>query len=129
MNRLTFHACTPSLCFRGVCAISSLECAKRKKTGYKVIISVYNTLVTRCCLTTLPRRQRLSFSLARKRYTRRIMELVRNISKQKEDIDKVLIDTRAVQKDIAQLGEKSARIYAETEDMIFKNAKKDEVRR
>jgi hypothetical protein len=57
------------------------------------------------------------------------MELVRNISKQKEDIDKVLIDTRAVQKDIAQLGEKSARIYAETEDMIFKNAKKDEVRR
>mmetsp|Transcript_11380 Transcript_11380/g.34269 ORF Transcript_11380/g.34269 Transcript_11380/m.34269 type:complete len:627 (+) Transcript_11380:68-1948(+) len=67
--------------------------------------------------------------MGRTSYTRRIMELVRNIGKQKDDIDKVLIDTRAVQKDISQLQEKIGRIYAETEEFIFKNTKKDEASR
>lgn len=66
--------------------------------------------------------------MGRTSYTRRIMELVRNIGKQKADIEKVLIDTRAIQKDISQLEEKITRIHVETEEMIFKSTKKDEVR-
>lgn len=67
--------------------------------------------------------------MGRTSYTRRILELVRNIAKQKEDIGKVLLDSRAVQKDIAQFSDKISRIYTETEEMIFKNAKKDEASR
>lgn len=43
-----------------------------------------------------------------------------------QDIDKVLQDTRVVQKDINQLTEKTNRIFVETDELIFKNAKKDE---
>jgi hypothetical protein len=33
-------------------------------------------------------------------YTRRITEIIRNVDKQKRDIDRILDDTRSIQKDI-----------------------------
>ena len=41
--------------------------------------------------------------LNRSAYTRRIMEIVSNIKRQKEDIDKILVDTRKVQREINQV--------------------------
>eukprot|EP00040_Diaphanoeca_grandis_P005748 m.34310 g.34310 ORF g.34310 m.34310 type:complete len:628 (-) comp16961_c0_seq1:92-1975(-) len=64
--------------------------------------------------------------VGRASYTRSTMGIVRNITRQKEDIDKVLQDTRVVQKDISQLSAKLSRVYAETDELIYKNAKKDE---
>jgi len=64
--------------------------------------------------------------VGRASYTRSTMGIVRNITRQKEDIDKVLMDTRVVQKDISQLSEKLSRVYTETDELIYKNAKKDE---
>ena len=54
---------------------------------------------------------------------------MRNITKQKEDINRVLQDTRILQKDIAQLSEKLGRVFGETDELIFANAKKDEASR
>eukprot|EP00053_Salpingoeca_punica_P005549 m.55165 g.55165 ORF g.55165 m.55165 type:complete len:631 (+) comp13292_c0_seq1:57-1949(+) len=62
----------------------------------------------------------------RSAYTRRIMEIVKNIARQKEEIAKVLIDTRVIQKDINMLSEKLNRTFAVTDELIFKDAKKDE---
>jgi uncharacterized coiled-coil DUF342 family protein len=36
-------------------------------------------------------------------YTRRILEIVSNIDKQKKEIDKILIETKSLQKEINQL--------------------------
>lgn len=67
--------------------------------------------------------------VGRASYTRRTFEIVRNITKQKEDINRVLQDTRVLQKDIAQLSEKLGRVFSETDELIFANAKKDEASR
>lgn len=67
--------------------------------------------------------------VGRASYTRRTFEIVRNITKQKEDINRVLQDTRILQKDIAQLSEKLGRVFGETDELIFANAKKDEASR
>ncbi|KAJ7376869.1 Coiled-coil domain-containing protein 22, partial [Desmophyllum pertusum] len=62
----------------------------------------------------------------RSAYTRRILEIVGNIKKQKEEINKILIDTKAVQKEINQLSGKLDRTFAVTDELIFRDAKKDE---
>lgn len=63
---------------------------------------------------------KLNKDVQRSSYTRRILEIVRNISKQKTDIAKVLVDTRALQKDINQLGDKLSRTFTVTDELIFK---------
>ena len=45
-------------------------------------------------------------------YTRRILDIVRNVKKQKIDIARILEDTRAMQKEINGIREHLARIYA-----------------
>ena len=67
--------------------------------------------------------------LNRSAYTRRISEILANIRRQKEDIEKILIDTRAVQKEINQLSGKLDRLFTVTDEQVFKDAKKDEARR
>jgi len=62
----------------------------------------------------------------RSAYTRRILEIVGNIKKQKEEINKILIDTKDVQKEINQLSGKLDRTFAVTDELIFRDAKKDE---
>ncbi|CAH3127234.1 unnamed protein product [Porites lobata] len=62
----------------------------------------------------------------RSAYTRRILEIVGNIKKQKEEINQILIDTKDVQKEINQLSGKLDRTFAVTDELIFRDAKKDE---
>lgn len=71
----------------------------------------------------------MSKDLSRVSYTRRIMEIVHNIQRQKEDINKILGDTRLVQKEINQLTGKLDRVFTVTDEQIFRDARKDEARR
>ncbi|OWF47632.1 coiled-coil domain-containing protein 22 homolog [Mizuhopecten yessoensis] len=70
--------------------------------------------------------ERMTKDVNRSAYTQRIMEIVSNIKKQKDGINTVLIDTRAVQKEINQLTGKLDRTFTVTDELIFRNAKKDE---
>ena len=71
----------------------------------------------------------MSKDLSRVAYTRRIMEIVHNIQRQKEDINKILGDTRVVQKEINQLGGKLERVFTVTDEQVYRDARKDEARR
>ncbi|KAK2166341.1 hypothetical protein LSH36_40g21002 [Paralvinella palmiformis] len=62
----------------------------------------------------------------RSAYTKRILEIVSNIAKQKQQIDQVLLDTKSLQKDINRLSGKLDRTFTVTDELIFKDAKKDE---
>ena len=59
-------------------------------------------------------------------YTKRIMEILANIQKQKKEIERVLVDMRQLQKEINQLEGKVGRIFSLADEKIFKAAKKDE---
>lgn len=67
--------------------------------------------------------------VSRVSYTRRIIEIMSNIQRQKEDIGKVLIDMRMVQKEINSLTGKLERVFTVTDEQVYKDAKKDETRR
>ena len=62
----------------------------------------------------------------RSAYTSRILEIIGNIRKQKMDIDKILRDTREVQKDINTVTGKLERQFTVTDDLLFAHAKRDE---
>ncbi|XP_077984420.1 coiled-coil domain-containing protein 22 homolog [Glandiceps talaboti] len=70
--------------------------------------------------------ERMTKDVNRSAYTRRILEIVANIKKQKDDIDKVLIDTKSLQKEINQLSGKLDRTFTVTDELIFRDAKKEE---
>ncbi|XP_019341454.1 coiled-coil domain-containing protein 22 isoform X3 [Alligator mississippiensis] len=65
-------------------------------------------------------------AVSRAAYTHRILEIVSNIRKQKEEIKRVLSDTRGLQKEINGLTGKLERTFAVTDELIFKDAKRDE---
>lgn len=56
----------------------------------------------------------------RSAYTRRIMEIISNIEKQKTEIDKVLRDTRDVQKEINILSGQLDRSFTVADETIFR---------
>lgn len=56
----------------------------------------------------------------RNAYTSRILEIVGNIRKQKTDIDKVLEDTRELQKEINNISGQLDRQFTVTDDLLFK---------
>ncbi|KAM8863826.1 coiled-coil domain-containing protein 22 [Spinachia spinachia] len=89
----------------------STEEAKRKE-------EIYKQLVTE--LENLPQ------DVSRSAYTQRILEIVNNIQKQKEEITKILSDTKELQKEINSLTGKLDRTFAVTDELVFKDAKKDE---
>ncbi|RZF40303.1 hypothetical protein LSTR_LSTR013245 [Laodelphax striatellus] len=64
--------------------------------------------------------------VTRPAYTRRIMEIIGNIRKQKEDIDKIVRDTKQLQKDINNESGKLERSFTVADDLIFRDAKRDE---
>ncbi|NXN93076.1 CCD22 protein, partial [Rhinopomastus cyanomelas] len=86
--------------------------ARRKEQLYKQLVSE---------LESLPH------DVSRSVYTQRILEIVGNIRKQKEDIGKILVDTRTLQKEINSLGGKLERTFSVTDELLFKDAKRDEV--
>ncbi|XP_008316722.1 coiled-coil domain-containing protein 22 [Cynoglossus semilaevis] len=79
---------------------------------------IHKQLVTQ--LENLPK------DVSRSAYTQRILEIVSNIKKQKEEINKILSDTRELQKEINSLTGKLDRTFAVTDELVFKDAKKDE---
>ncbi|XP_074499155.1 coiled-coil domain-containing protein 22 isoform X2 [Sebastes fasciatus] len=89
----------------------STEEAKKKE-------EIYKQLVTE--LENLPQ------DASRSAYTQRILEIVSNIKKQKEEITKILCDTKELQKEINSLTGKLDRTFAVTDELVFKDAKKDE---
>ncbi|CAG5126194.1 unnamed protein product [Candidula unifasciata] len=84
---------------------------RRKDELYKQLISEY---------------ERMTKDVNRSAYTRKIMEIVANIKKQKQEIDKILVDTKSVQKEINLLTGKLDRTFAVTDELIFRDAKRDE---
>lgn len=91
---------------------SAAEEARRKEELYKQLLVE---------LEALPR------DVSRAVYTQRILEIVGNIRKQKEEIGKILVDTRALQKEINALVGKLERTFSVTDELLFKDAKRDEV--
>ncbi|XP_030640289.1 coiled-coil domain-containing protein 22 [Chanos chanos] len=89
----------------------SADEAKKKEGLYKQLITEYETL---------PK------DVSRSAYTMRILEIVGNIKKQKEEITKILSDTKELQKEINGLTGKLDRTFAVTDELVFKDAKKDE---
>lgn len=70
--------------------------------------------------------ERMTKDVNRSAYTKRIMEIVSNIKKQKDGINQVLVDTRSVQKEINSLSGKLDRTFTVTDELLFRDAKKDE---
>ncbi|KAK3099768.1 hypothetical protein FSP39_009318 [Pinctada imbricata] len=66
--------------------------------------------------------ERMTKDINRSAYTKRIMEIVSNIKKQKEEIDKVLVDTKSIQKEINSLSGKLDRTFTVTDELIFRNS-------
>lgn len=91
---------------------SAAEEARRKEELYKQLVLE---------LEALPR------DVSRAVYTQRILEIVGNIRKQKEEIGKILVDTRGLQKEINALVGKLERTFSVTDELLFKDAKRDEV--
>ncbi|XP_014117350.1 PREDICTED: coiled-coil domain-containing protein 22 [Pseudopodoces humilis] len=91
---------------------AAAEEARRKETLHAQLVAE---------LEALPR------DVSRAVYTQRILEIVGNIRKQKEEIGKILEDTRALQKEINALVGKLERTFSATDELLFKDAKRDEV--
>eukprot|EP01098_Paradermamoeba_levis_P011728 TRINITY_DN5047_c0_g1_i1.p1 TRINITY_DN5047_c0_g1~~TRINITY_DN5047_c0_g1_i1.p1 ORF type:complete len:602 (+),score=239.34 TRINITY_DN5047_c0_g1_i1:128-1933(+) len=83
---------------------------QKKSERYKQLIEVF---------------EKLPKDINRAVYTRRILEIVKSVKKQKVDINKILIDTRALKKDINTISETGARSFLVTDELIFKDAVKD----
>uniref|UniRef100_A0A8D0GVT3 Coiled-coil domain-containing protein 22 n=1 Tax=Sphenodon punctatus TaxID=8508 RepID=A0A8D0GVT3_SPHPU len=79
--------------------------ARRKEEVYKQLLSE---------LESLPK------DVSRSAYTQRILEIVGNICKQKEEITKILLDTKDLQKEINSLTGKLDRTFAVTDELVFK---------
>ncbi|CAF3032506.1 unnamed protein product [Rotaria socialis] len=62
-------------------------------------------------------------------FTKQILEIVANTNKQKEEINKTIIETRVLQKDLNRLTEKLERTFQVTDSQLFKDAKTDECAR
>jgi hypothetical protein len=73
--------------------------------------------------------ERMTKDQSRSSYTKRIMELVGNIQKQKSGIMSILADTQQVQREINQLSGKLERIFIVTDEQIYKDARSDPARR
>ncbi|GFG34309.1 hypothetical protein Cfor_08935 [Coptotermes formosanus] len=73
--------------------------------------------------------EKVTKDINRSAYTRRIMEIIGNIAKQKEDIDKVLKDTKELQKEINNLTGQLDRSFTVADELIFQDAKRDETAR
>ncbi|XP_074797723.1 coiled-coil domain-containing protein 22 [Natator depressus] len=78
------------------------------------------------CRQLLTELEVLPKDVSRAAYTQRILEIVGNIRKQKEEITKVTGETRALQKEINGLMGKLDRTFAVTDELVFKDAKRDE---
>ncbi|XP_043693849.1 coiled-coil domain-containing protein 22 isoform X1 [Telopea speciosissima] len=66
---------------------------------------------------------------SRKSYIQRITEITKNSRKQDADVERILQETRELQLESNSIQERLHRSYAVLEEMVFRDAKKDPVRR
>jgi len=59
-------------------------------------------------------------------YTVRILDILKNVKKQKAEINKILVDTRTLMKEIALVSQTLQRSFAVTDEKMYADAKKDE---
>ncbi|EGD82579.1 hypothetical protein PTSG_03231 [Salpingoeca rosetta] len=67
--------------------------------------------------------ERMNKDILRSSYTSRILEIVKSIDKQKREIQKILVETRGLQKDLGLLEGKIERTFTVAEEEIFKESK------
>ncbi|KAK9876652.1 hypothetical protein WA026_014028 [Henosepilachna vigintioctopunctata] len=77
----------------------------------------------------IEKHQQQSKNTNRSTYTKNIMEIIGNIKKQNHEMQKILKDTKDVQKDINSLTGQIERSFTISDELIFLNAKKDEASR
>lgn len=70
--------------------------------------------------------QKLPKEVNRSAYTQRILEIINNVKKQRDEIDKVLADTREIQKQINTLTGRLERSFTVVDELIFRDAKMNE---
>lgn len=87
---------------------SLIEEINKKDEIYKQILEVYKTL---------PKENRNN-------YTKRIFEMVKNVKKQIIEINKILVDSKSLQKEINMTTETLNRSFAVTEETVFSDTKK-----
>ncbi|XP_051169001.1 coiled-coil domain-containing protein 22 [Leptopilina boulardi] len=73
--------------------------------------------------------QKLPKEVNRSAYTQRILEIINNVRKQKDEIDKVLADTRSIQKEINTLTGRLERSFTIVDELIFRDARTNEASR
>lgn len=73
--------------------------------------------------------QKLPKEVNRSAYTQRILEIINNVRKQKDEIDKVLADTRSIQKEINTLTGRLERSFTIVDELIFRDARSNEASR
>ncbi|XP_011311371.1 coiled-coil domain-containing protein 22 [Fopius arisanus] len=73
--------------------------------------------------------QKLPKDVNRSAYTQRILEIINNVRKQRDEIDKVLGDTREIQKEINTLSGRLERSFTVVDELIFRDAKGNEASR
>lgn len=73
--------------------------------------------------------QKQAKEVNRSAYTQRILEIINNVRKQKNEIDKILGDTREIQKEINMLTGKLERSFTVVDELIFRDAKTSEASR
>ncbi|EFA01483.2 Coiled-coil domain-containing protein 22 homolog-like Protein [Tribolium castaneum] len=73
--------------------------------------------------------QQINKTHNRSGYTRRILEIIGNIKKQDDEIQKILNDTKMVQREISNLTGQVDRSFTLADELIFRDAKQDETAR
>ncbi|XP_049290987.1 coiled-coil domain-containing protein 22 homolog [Anopheles funestus] len=102
--------------------VDQIESARHKSEDVIVDLQTKSALHARL----VQEYERMGKTVSRTAYTSRILEIVGNIRKQKTDIDKILHDTRSLQKEINSITGQLDRQFTVTDDLIFRNAKRDE---
>ncbi|XP_053680941.1 coiled-coil domain-containing protein 22 homolog [Anopheles nili] len=102
--------------------VDQIESARQKSEEVIVDLQTKSALHARL----VQEYERMGKTVSRMAYTNRILEIVGNIRKQKTDIDKILHDTRNLQKEINSTTGQLDRQFTVTDDLIFRNAKRDE---
>ncbi|XP_015187507.1 PREDICTED: coiled-coil domain-containing protein 22 homolog [Polistes dominula] len=73
--------------------------------------------------------QKLPKEINRSAYTQRILEIINNVRKQRDEINKVLADTREIQKEINTLTGRLERSFTVVDELIFRDARTNEASR
>lgn len=73
--------------------------------------------------------QKLPREVNRSAYTQRILEIINNVRKQRDEISKVLADTREIQKEINTLNGRLERSFTVVDELIFRDARTNEASR